>query len=127
MKENKKTVLLVEDDNFISEIYNTKLELEGFKVEVSMDGEEAVKKFKKINPDVVLLDVYLPKKDGWEVLEEIKQQEYFDKSKVLMLTNLGEKEQVEKARSFGVEDYFVKASYTPDEVVEKVKDILSEE
>lgn len=124
MEKKKKTVLLVEDDSFISEIYNVKLELNGFEVELAEDGEEAVKKFKKINPDIVLLDIFLPKKDGWEVLEEICKEDHFKKTKVIMLTNLGDKDKIEKAESYGVKNYFVKASHTPEEVVQKIKDVL---
>ncbi|MFW5885057.1 MAG: response regulator [Patescibacteria group bacterium] len=124
MEKKKKTVLLVEDDGFISEIYNVKLELKGFEVDLAEDGEEAVEKFKKTKPDIVLLDIFLPKKDGWEVLEEIHKEDHFEKTKVIMLTNLGDKDKIEKAENYGIKDYFVKASHTPEEVVQKIKDVL---
>ncbi|MDZ7612238.1 MAG: response regulator [Candidatus Moranbacteria bacterium] len=124
MSEKQPKVLLVEDDSFISEIYGTKFELEGIDIEIAEDGEEAVKKFKEIKPKIVLLDIFLPKKDGWEVLREIKQIDGFADCKVIMLTNLGDKDKVEEAKEAGVDDYFVKASYTPEEVVKKVRENL---
>lgn len=121
---NKKKILLVEDDQFISEIYYKKLIDSGFDVKLTQDGFSAVSLFEEFQPDVVLLDIMLPKKSGWEVLEEISRIKKVLKidSKIIMLTNLGEKEKIEQALKMGAEDYLIKASLIPSELVEMIKD-----
>ena len=121
MNENKIKILLVEDDRFISEIYYRKLTENGFDVKLAQDGIEAISFFKDFRPDLVLLDVMLPKKSGWEVLRDIKDIKDSE-AKVIMLTNLGEKEKIKQAQEMGADDYLVKASLTPSELVEIIKD-----
>lgn len=128
---NKKPIkiLLIEDDPFISEIYWHKLTDAGFEVKLAKDGLEGVVFFKEFQPNLVLLDILLPKKNGWKVLKEIKtvenSNEKRDKSfdaKIFMLTNLGEKDNIQQALKMGADDYFVKASLTPSELVELIKE-----
>lgn len=117
-------ILLVEDDKFLSEMYATKLTESGFEVETAFDGEEGLVKVKDLKPKLVLLDIVLPKKDGFEVMAELKEKGFLRESKVIALTNLGQKEEVEKGMSLGASDYIIKAHFTPTEVVAKVKKIL---
>jgi len=124
MKNNMKNILLVEDDPFLSDIYTTKLKKEGFSVDIALDGQECLKKLEKSTPDLVVLDVVLPKVDGWEVLSSIRKQEKFKDLKVVILSNLGQKDEVEKGLSLGATAYFIKAHYTPAEIVEEIKKIL---
>jgi len=119
-----KTILLVEDDPFLIDIYVTQLERAGYKVEVAADGEIALSKIKKLEPDLLILDIILPKVDGWEFLKTIRQDARLKQLKVIILSNLGQKEEVEKGFDFGVVKYFIKAEYTPKEVVEEIKKIL---
>jgi DNA-binding response OmpR family regulator len=119
-----KNILLVEDDPFLSDIYTTKLKKEGFSVDIALDGQECLKKLEKSTPDLVVLDVVLPKVDGWEVLSSIRKQEKFKDLKVVILSNLGQKGEVEKGLSLGATAYFIKAYYTPAEIVEEIKKIL---
>jgi DNA-binding response OmpR family regulator len=119
-----KSILLVEDDLFLVEIYTTKLKEAGFSVEVATDGNEGLKKMKKKFPDLLLLDIVLPSFNGWEILREIKKYNKLDGLKVVILSNLGEKEEIEKGLKLGAVRYLVKAHYTPSEVVEEIKKIL---
>ena len=121
---DKIKVLLVEDDKFLSEMYVTKLSGSGFDVETAFDGEEALKKAKEFRPNLVFLDIVLPKKDGFEVLAALKDGGFLPDMKVIALTNLGQKEEVAKGMSLGASDYIIKAHFTPTEVVAKAKKVL---
>ncbi len=122
---NKK-ILLVEDDPLIVKIYKTRLEEEGFEVEVVSQGERVVGELKKNEFDLVLLDIVLPELTGFEILKRIKGEGLLENLKVLVLSNLGEKRSVEKAAKLGAVSYLIKAHYTPTEVIEEVKKTLSE-
>lgn len=117
-------VLLVEDDAFLANIYKTKFEMEGFKVSSSEDGESGLKDAKKKKPDIILLDILLPKMDGFAVLQELKKDDSVKKIPVILLTNLGQKDDVEKGLELGAADYLIKAHFKPSETVEKVKKVL---
>lgn len=119
------SILLVEDDSFISGMYQTKLTSMGYEVEVQEDGEAAAKRISEDPlPDLVLLDIVLPKKDGFEILEELRANERTKHLPVILLTNLGQKPDVERGVKLGADDYIIKAHYTPSEVVEKISKIL---
>jgi two-component system, OmpR family, alkaline phosphatase synthesis response regulator PhoP len=118
------SVLLAEDDEFIIDIYTKKLESEGFSVVVAKDGQEAMTKIKENIFDLVLLDIVLPKFDGWQILKEIKQDERLKMTKVVILSNLGQKSEVEKGADLGATKYMIKANYSPSEMVKEIKKIL---
>jgi DNA-binding response OmpR family regulator len=120
----KAKVLIVDDDSFLSGIYATKLEIEGFGVVTARDGEEGVKAALKELPDLILLDVLMPKLDGFEALRQLKQQESTKNIPVIMLTNLGQKEDIEKGLQDGAVDYLIKAHFVPAEAVDKIKKVL---
>ena len=120
-----KTILLVEDDPFLVDIYSTKLKEAGFSVQVAIDGKEALKKIKEDIPDLLLLDIVLPNFNGWEILRKIERDDELKALKVVILSNLGEKQEIEKGLKLGAARYLVKAHYTPSEVVEEVKKILN--
>ncbi|HCX27623.1 MAG TPA: response regulator [Candidatus Portnoybacteria bacterium] len=124
MSDNKKKIILVEDDKFLSEMYVVKLTESGFEVDVAADGEEGLNKIKEQKPDLVLLDIVLPKMDGFEVLRNIKNEPGLKNVSVIALTNLGQKEEVEKGLKLGADDYIIKAHFTPTEVVAKAKKVL---
>lgn len=120
-----KRILLVEDDPFLADIYSTKLKESGFSVQVATDGKEALKKMKEDIPDLLLLDIVLPNLNGWEILRKIERDDELKTLKVIILSNLGEKQEIEKGLKLGAARYLVKAHYTPSEVVGEVKKILN--
>lgn len=119
-----KTILLIEDDPFLVDIYTIKLRESGFSVESAFDGEEGLRKLKEKKPDLLILDIVLPNIDGWELLREIKSIKGSERLPVIVLSNLGQKQEVEKGIELGVTKYLIKAHYTPSEVVQEVKKIL---
>jgi len=121
-----KKILLVEDDPFLIDIYSTKLKESGFSVEVASDGESALRKVKEKEPDLVILDIVLPQLDGWEILRQIKSDPKLNNIKIIILSNLGQKEEVERGVELGAVKYLIKAHYTPSEVVAEIKQLLSE-
>ncbi|OGF79234.1 hypothetical protein A2W54_02015 [Candidatus Giovannonibacteria bacterium RIFCSPHIGHO2_02_43_13] len=117
-------VLIVDDDEFLLEMYALKFRELGFAVEIAKNGEEAVQKAKEVSPDVILLDVVMPKMDGFDVLRVLRKENIASKAIVLILTNLGQKDDFDRGMKFGATDYIVKAHYTPSEVVKKVQSLL---
>jgi DNA-binding response OmpR family regulator len=127
MTDKKSRILIVDDDAFLSGIYATKLELEGFEVLSARDGEEGVKTAAAEKPDLILLDVLMPKLDGFEALKRLKAEPATKDIPVIMLTNLGQKEDIEKGMQDGAVDYLIKAHFVPAEAVEKIKKVLKME
>ena len=118
-------ILLVEDDTFISGMYQTKLSMLGYSVRVASDGEVGWAELQKETPDLVLLDIVLPKKDGFEILSDIRANATLKNLPVILLTNLGQKPDVQKGLELGADDYIIKAHFTPTEVVEKIEKMLA--
>ena len=119
------TILLVEDDNFLRDLISQKLKRESFNVIEAIDGEDGVKKTGEHKPHLILLDLILPGMDGFEVLRDIHGNENSKKITVIILSNLGQKDDIEKGMRFGAIDYLVKAHNTPGEIVDKVKEVLA--
>lgn len=117
-------ILLVEDDEFLAELYATKLTLEGFLVHVAADGRKGLKLAHEQRPDLVLLDIILPKLDGFEVLRELKANPQTKAIPVILLTNLSQRGEVQKGLNLGAVDYLIKAHFMPSEVVAKIKAVL---
>ncbi|MBP6859102.1 MAG: response regulator [Candidatus Magasanikbacteria bacterium] len=125
MPSSKQThILIVEDDLFLAEIYQKKFEMEGFKVSMANDGEKAVTDIKKKMPDLVLLDILLPKLDGFSVLEAIKSDNASKDIPIILLTNLGQQDDVQRGLEKGAADYLIKTHFKPSEVVDKVRKLL---
>jgi len=117
-------ILVVEDDKFLRELISQKLVKESYNVSEAVDGEEGLKKVKDEKPDLVLLDLILPGIDGFEVLARMREEQGVAKIPVIILSNLGQKEDIEKGLSLGAVDYLVKAHFTPGEIIGKIKRIL---
>lgn len=117
-------ILLVEDDAFLASVYATKFELEGFSVILAEDGEQGLKAAERQLPNLILLDILMPKMDGFEMLHRLRLDPKLMHIPVVMLTNLGQKEDVERAFQEGATDYLIKAHFVPGEAVKKVKKIL---
>lgn len=121
---NKSKIVIIEDDTFLGEMYVTKFELEGYKMFLANNGEDGLKLIKKEKPDLILLDIIMPKMNGFEVLESLKSDKNLKSIPVILLTNLGQKEDIDKGLELGAVDYLIKAHFVPSEVIQKVKDIL---
>ncbi|MBU1045614.1 response regulator [Patescibacteria group bacterium] len=117
-------ILIVEDDKFLRELISRKLLSEGFKIDEAIDGEEGLRKIEESKPDLVLLDLILPGLDGFEVLERIKDNPSTSAVPVLILSNLGQRDEIERGLKLGAVDFLVKAHFTPEEIVEKIKTIF---
>jgi DNA-binding response OmpR family regulator len=120
-KKNSPKILLAEDDLFLQRMYVEKLTQEGVFVVVASDGEKALELMRKEKPDLVLLDILMPKKDGFEVLEEAKADAKLKSMPIILLTNLSETGDIKRARKLGADDYLIKSHFLPSEVVEVVK------
>jgi len=114
-------ILIIEDDRFLRELISKKLTKEGFEVSEAIDGEEGIKKIKSEKPDLILLDLILPGIDGFEVLSKMKDDPTVSSIPVIILSNLGQKEDVEKGLKLGAVDYLIKAHFTPGEIIEKIR------
>lgn len=124
MNENKKRVVVVEDDEHISKVYEIKLAKEGIQVLLAHDGVEAVAMISSEKPDLILLDLMIPKKDGFEVIEEIKKVPELAAIPVIVLSNLGQQSDQDRALGLGAAEYLVKVDYPIQEVVDKIKGYL---
>lgn len=118
-------ILLIEDDKFIIDIYTTKLKGSGFFVEAASSVEQGIQKLKEESFDLVLLDIILPNQEGWSIFEEIGKDEKLKDLKIIICSNLGQKEEVEKGTRMGAVKYLIKAHYTPSEIVEEIKKVLN--
>lgn len=126
MATKKNIVALIEDDPLIAEMYTTKFIKEGYDIKHAADGFEGLELVKKEKPDIILLDIIMPKMDGFQVLQELRKEAAFKNTPVIMLTNLGQEEDVQKGRALGATDYFIKTNFTPAAIVDKVKGILKQ-
>ena len=118
-------ILLVDDDALLVRMYQKKMENDGFVVETAADGVEGLKKVLEFKPDLILLDVMMPKLNGFEMLERLKAQEATSKIPVIILSNVGASEEdIEKGFSLGAVSYLVKSGNRPNMVVAKVKEHL---
>lgn len=117
-------ILIVEDDKFLRELLTRKLTEAGYNVIEALDGEEGIKKIKEERPDLVLLDLILPGIDGFAVLTQMKEDPVLSSIPVIILSNLGQKQEIERGLKLGAVDYLIKAHFTPIEIVEKVKNVL---
>lgn len=125
MAEGKKRILVVEDSAPIRTALGQKLESGGFEVLVAENGEEGLKTALSEKPDLILLDLMMPKMDGLSVLDELRKDEWGKKANVLVLTNLDKAEHVEESRKRGVTDFLVKTDWSLEDVLKRVKSELS--
>jgi twitching motility two-component system response regulator PilH len=118
-------VLIVDDDELIRQMYQKIFAVNGFDVEVGQDGEEAVAKAGSVNPDIIMLDIMMPKLNGLEALEKLKSDDKTKNIPVIMLTSLTAQQDAQSALAKGAAKYIVKGEYEPKEVVQTVKDYLN--
>ena len=125
MDPNSKKILLVEDEDFIRELYVRQLTKAGFQVKSAVDGQSGLNLLKSEAFDLLLLDIMLPGMNGLQLLREFKTQNPNSKMITILLTNLGQEAVIKEGFELGAQAYLIKASYTPDQVVNEVKNALS--
>ena len=117
-------ILIIEDDPYLSEMYKMKFELEGYIVLVARDGQEGVDSAFTTKPDIILLDLVMPIKDGYHVIKELKENDKTKAIPVLVLSNLGQVDEIKKAMNDGAEKYLIKANITPEQLLKEVRSFL---
>lgn len=120
-----KKILVVEDDNFLANAYRVKLNKAGFEVKNAYDGIEALSVLQTYIPDLILLDIVMPKKDGFATLEEIKKQDQLKNIPVILASNLGQKEDMDRGLKLGAIEFFVKTEFSLNNLIEKINKILN--
>ncbi len=123
MAENK-TILLVEDEPLLGNLLRQRLEKEGFTVLLNHDGEEALKTLRETKPNLILLDIILPKISGFELMEAIKTDPQLERAPIIIISNLGQENDVARGQTLGAIQYFVKAKVSIEDLVEHVKTFL---
>lgn len=116
-----KKIVLMEDEELIISLLQKKLVKEGYNVVVARDGQEGLELVKKEKPDLVLLDIIMPKKGGFEVMEEISNDKLLKSTPIIIISNSGQPVELGRAKKLGVRDWVIKVEFDPEEVVEKVK------
>ncbi len=116
-------ILLVEDDIFFQKFYAAKIKEAGVEVEVATDGEDALQKLTTVKPQLILLDLIMPKKDGFEVLQALSQNEELKKIPVLVFSTLGQEADIERAKQLGAKDYVNKSFFDFDTLNNKIKQL----
>lgn len=124
MSNKKNKILIIEDDRFLLKLYSDKLRREGFEVLESLTGEEGLNKISAEKPDLVILDLVLPRKNGFEVLSELKLNPKTKNIPVVILTNLGQEADVKRGLEMGADAYLVKTDFSVNQLAEKVKENL---
>lgn len=121
----KESILIVEDDKFFRDLVSKKLEKNGFDMLMAADSKEALAVLEEKKPSLIISDLILPGLDGFELLAMVKKDEKTKNIPVIVLSNLGQKDEIERATSLGAIDFMVKVNFTPDEIVSKIKNVLS--
>lgn len=119
-----KKVLIIEDDKFLRELAAQKLEKEGFSVAGATNGQEGLDLLESEKPNVIILDLILPGMDGFETLRKIRTESNFKTIPVIILSNLGQEEDIEKAKSLGATDYLIKAHFSFGEIIKKINEVV---
>ncbi len=120
----KELILIVEDDEFFSGLVAQKLNQAGFEVLIAHSGKEAFEIMAEKTPALMILDLMMPEMDGFEVVSRMKKDEKLKSVPVVVLSNLGQREEVDKAMALGADDFLIKVNFTLDEIVEKIKEML---
>ena len=121
---NTRRVLLVEDDAFLRKILNEKLQHAEYDVTALDGGETVLQTVVEKKPHIVLLDIMMPKKSGYEVIDELKADDRTKDVPIIVLSNLGQEEDIEKAKSLGAHDFLTKANFMPEEIIQKINVVL---
>lgn len=118
-------ILLIEDDSLIVKIYTTRLKADGYTIVSADNGEDGITKAEQEIPDLILLDVMMPKVDGFTVLQTLRQREEFKSTPIIMYSNLGQEVEAKRAMELGATEFITKANISPTELVNKIKSYIS--
>ncbi len=121
---NPKKITIAEDDQFLSNAYRVKLTKEGYNVKMVADGQELIDSLKTDKPDLIILDLLMPKKDGFEALKEIKANPNLKNVPVIIASNLGQTNDIDQGMKLGASDYIVKSDLSLEDLVKKIKDFI---
>ena len=119
-----KKILVVEDDTYLANAYRVKLVKSGFEIKNAFDGEEALETLKTFIPDIILLDIVMPKKDGFATLADIKANEKTKNIPIILCSNLGQKEDIDRGMQLGAKEFFIKTDFPLSSLVEKINTLL---
>ena len=119
-------ILLIENEEIMVNLLQKKLTEEGYKIEIARDGIEGLEKAKLVKPNLILLDIVMPKMGGLEVLEEMQKNKKLKKIPVIIISNSGQPVEIDKAQKLGAKDWLIKTEFDPQEVIEKVKKQLGD-
>lgn len=120
-----KKILVAEDDKFLANAYRIKLQKSGYEVKITTDGQETIDVLKEFVPDVILLDLVMPVKDGFAALSEIKKSETLKYIPVVIASNLGQKEDIERGMKLGASDFIVKTDLSLDKLINKLNSLAT--
>ena len=121
-----KKVLIIEDEEILRDLVKKKLDRKGYEVEVAEDGEVGMKKMRKFEPNLILLDIIMPNMGGFDVLKEMNKDDALSGIPVVIVSNSGQPVEIDKAKDMGVEDWIVKTEFDPKEVLGKVVEQIGE-
>ncbi len=116
-----KKILIIEDEKIISDLLEKKLTREGYSVTITTNGIDGLVKMRKDRPDIVLLDIIMPKMGGFEVMEEMNKDEMLKDIPVIVVSNSGQPVEIDRIKKMGAKDWLIKTEFDPQEVLEKVK------
>ena len=115
-----KKILIIEDEKVLANLLQKRLISEGYSVAVSYDGKDGLKKLKELSPDLLLLDILLPRLDGFGIMKEMKKDKDLKKIPIVIVSNSGQPVEIDKAKKLGAKDWLIKAEFDPQEVIDKV-------
>ena len=121
-----KRILIVEDEEIMLDLLQRKLKTHGYEVLVARDGEEGLKSIKEEKPDLIIMDLVMPKMDGFMVMEEIQKDEDLKKIPLIVVSNSGQPVELNRVKDLGAKDWLIKTEFNPQELVEKIKKQLNE-
>lgn len=116
-----KKILLIEDEEILIKLLEKKLLVEGYDVALAYNGEEGLKMMREARPDLILLDIVMPKKGGFDVMEEMQKDKELKKIPIIIISNSGQPFELDRAKKLGAKDWLVKTEFDPQEVIKKVK------
>lgn len=116
-----KKILIIEDEEIMIGLLQKKLTVAGYEISMAKNGEEGLEKMKEVKPDLILLDIIMPKMGGFEVMEEMQKDKELKKFPVIVISNSGQPVEIDKAQELGAKDWLIKTEFDPQEVINKVK------